>query len=321
MNFTRVCLRLAGAAVLFSSTGCGLNSPQSAVPRQTALAPLSSNVIPEPFGPQSPQSLREGVQVTSDAPPPPNLNRLRHGIRPLSSVGTGDHEDAGIGFQGAGRYTSLAAVHTIYPALNLGYPSGQSGNEYLFAPTTKAGCLENVTVYVSDGIKTQVQFSVFDWCNSINYILTKTVDSAFVRKYVRRLSNGETVYSTEIFADASKPESGTVWRSLIYNHITGHWDTMASLVQQKPPDYNGWSIFETYYLPGPCLATPAIAASHISLYDTVTRTWRLLTPELVDLSTSVSTGPPGACFIAGDTGPATYRFDLLATDYSWSVNS
>lgn len=315
MSLTHVRMRLIGTVVIFALAGCS----GSSVPIQSVPPPFSSDGVPEPFGPQSPQSLLDNVQVTSDAPMPPNLNTLRHRLRPLSSVGSGDHEDAGVGFDGSGRYTSLAVEHAIYPALTLAYPGGQSGNEYLFAPTTKDGCLENVTVYVNGGAGTQVQFSVFDWCNTISYILVKTVDGAFVSKYVYRRSNGEMFYCTEIYTASNKPTTGTVWRSLIYNNITRHWDTLATLVQQKPPKYNGWSIFETYYLPGHCPVTPTIAANYIRLYDTVTGTWRSLTPGLTGLSTSVSTGPPGTCFVADTTGPATDTFNLVSPDYAWNV--
>jgi hypothetical protein len=320
-------LRILGVSMLFVLTAACASSVAPGVSvRGTSVARTgngnSGDTLPEPFGPQSPQSLLDSPIVRSNAPAPINLKTLRHGMSPFSSVHyPGDHEDAGVGFQDSGRYTSIYAVHTLYPTFNLAYPSGQSGNEYLFAPTTKAGCLENVTVYVNGGSGTQPQFSVFDWCNNGGYILVLNIDNTFVNKYVRKLSNGDTAYVTEVYTAASKPRAGTVWKSLIFNNLTGHWDTMKSLIQQNPPTYNGWSIFETYFLPGPCPTTPAIAATRIKQYDTVTKTWRLMTPTLPGLSTSVTTGPPGDCFVADSTGPATYRLKLISPDYSWKVHS
>lgn len=290
-------------------------------PRPPSLGARAAPLF-QPFGPRSPQSLLDAPIVRSDAPAPINLKKLRHGMTPFSSVhNPNDHEDAGISFQDSGQYTSIYAVHTLYPTFNLAYPPGQSGNEYLFAPTTKSGCLENVTVYVNGGSGTQPQFSVFDWCNNGGYILVMNIDSAFVSKYVRTLPNGDTAYVTEIYTAAKKPHTGTVWKSLIFDNLSGRWDTMTSLKQQNPPVYNGWSIFETYFLPGPCATTPQIEATHIKLYDTVTQTWQLMTPSLPGLTTGVATGPPGDCFIADSTGPATYRFKLTSPDYSWKVHS
>lgn len=315
---------MRGTAALLAAAiavaGCGSSTPTT--PQPTVFTgPQTSDALPEPFGPQSSQSLLNEAAQVSDAPAPPDLRRLRGAVYPFSSVHhSGDHEDAGVSFTGTGRYTSFYAVHTLYPRFALSYPAGQMGTEWLFAPTSKAGCLENVTVYVSSGSGTQPQFSVYDWCNNGGYILTKNVDPTFVSKYVRTISPGETGYVTEIYAASLKPTAGTVWKSLIYNHVTLRWDTMTSLVERNPPTYNGWSIFETYYVPGHCSTTPIVAASHIEIYDTVLRKWVLLTPTLPGLSTSSFPGPPGDCFVADTTGPASYVFHLLVPDNSWNVN-
>lgn len=311
-------LRFAAAVALFVLVACG-----GAVPPSNSSAPsaaVSAGDLVAPFGPDSPASYINDSPLRSDAPHPPNLHALRSREVPFSTVhNPGDHEDAGVGFNDTGRYTSLYAVHTFYPTLALSHPSGQAGTQWLFAPTTKAGCLENVTVYLNDGSGTQRQFSVFDWCNTIGYILSKNIDATFVHDYVRTLSNGRPGYQTEIYASSLKPTTGTVWRSLVYNHVTSRWDTMISLVQHKPPTYNGWSIFETYYLQGPCPVTPTISASSIYQYDTVTRAWRLMTASLPGITTSSSSGPPGACFVADNTGPATYTFTLTSPYYAWTV--
>ena len=315
-------LSVSALFVLASACASGVAPSISAQATSAVGTSKSGDALPNPFGPHSPQSLLDAPIVRSDASAPINLKTLRHGMTPFSSVhNPGDHEDAGVTFQGSGRYTSIYAVHTLYPTFSLAYPPGQSGNEYLFAPTTKSGCLENVTVYVNGGSGTQPQFSVFDWCNNGGYILVKNIDNTFANKYVRTLSNGDTAYVTEIYTAAKKPHTGTVWKSLIFDNLTGRWDTMISLRQQNPPTYNGWSIFETYFLPGPCPTTPQIGATHIKLYDTVTETWQLMTPSLPGLTTGVATGPPGDCFIADSTGPATYRFKLISPDYSWKVHS
>lgn len=305
------------------ATACASTFGPSASLKNASVPDTAKNTtedLPVPFGPRSPRSLLDVSTMRSNAVLPINLKTLRYGIRPRSSVQPNDHEDAGVSFQDSGRYTSLYAVHTLYPKFSLPYPSGQSGNEYLFAPTTKAGCLENVTVYVNGGYGTQPQFSVFDWCNSINYIYVHNIDPSFVEKYVRKV-NGLPAYVTEIYTADGNPTTGTVWKSLIFNNQTSRWDAMVSLTQQNPPTYNGWSIFETYFLPGPCPATPRIAATHIQQYDTITMTWKLMTPSLPGLSTGVITGPPGSCFVADSTGRATYRLKLPSPDYSWNIQS
>lgn len=317
-------MRIRHVALVFALALSACTSaapPTSETPPATVGADaVASAELPQPYDERSPAGLLNDHPIRSDAPNPEDLRTLRARAIPFSSVHhTGDHEDAGIGFDETGsRYTSLYVVHTLYPQFMLSYPSGQTGTEWLFAPTTKAGCLENVTVYLNHGYGTQEEFAVYDWCNTISYILSKSIDATFVQNYVRTLANGRTAYVTEIHASSHQPTVGTVWRSLIYNHRTLRWDTMVSLVQQKPPTYNGWSIFETYFLIGPCPKTPAISASSIKLYDTVTQTWRLLTTTLPSISESSSSGPPGECFVADSTGPATYTFSDTPY-YSWTV--
>lgn len=285
---------------------------------------ISSVSEPQPLDPSAPDSAIDATSLHTDSllPAIKGLNEL-HGRRTRLSVAVaGDHEDAGIGFNGNGRYTSLFAVHEIHPYLQLSYPSGATGNEFVFAPTTKDGCLENVTVYVRDqNGPTQVQFAVFDWCNTFYFIGGVNVDAAFVSKYVRMTSSDSGIYATEIYTHDRIPHAGTRWYSLLYNFETHRWNSIEQLTQQTSDVvYNGWSIFETYLQPGPCPDMPQTGAGDLSLYDTVRHRWRLISPSLPDLSTGASYGPPGSCFVPAPGPGVTYKATIVP-DYAWSVTS
>ncbi len=240
---------------------------------------------------------------------------------PLSVVGPNDHEDAGIGFQGDGRYTSLYAIHEVHVGLQVPYPAGQTDTAFLYAPTTKDGCFENVTAYATTPAGTTEDLGVFDWCNNGGFVAGVTIDERFTRLYVRKIG-GVPSYVTEIYAHDLHPHTGTKWCSLIYNFVTHRWNEIYELAQQPAaPDYNGWSIFEFYFVPGPCPKLPSISAWSLSLYDTHVRRWRLITPSLPQLSTSTIDGPPGSCFIDNSPLGAMYILNRLIPNYYWNVIS
>lgn len=299
-------------------------SDTTTMPTSSKTSALIADSVPVPLDPSASDVDIDQAPVDTRVtiPEAMNLRRLRHGISPLSFVGQSDHEDAGVLFQGAGRYTSLFAIHEIHQRLQLPYLASQFGTEWLFAPTTKDGCLENVTVYLNHGTGTQMQFAVFDWCNAITYIAAVTVDDQFFDKYVRDVGRGVPAYVTEIYTRDRMPHPGTKWYSLIFNFRTHRWNAVTSIVQQPlAPDYNGWSIFEIYFLPGPCPRLPSISAAGLSLYDTETRSWRLLTPQRPDISTSSAFGPPGSCFVRdGGQRSATYKARIEPA-YAWEVVS
>jgi hypothetical protein len=305
------------AWITFVACSDPMNTPTS-----SATLSVATDTAPRPLDPDASDAAIDAAPFDTRAslPDAMNLRRLRHGVTPRSFVGPNDHEDAGIGFQGAGRYTSLFAIHELHPHLQLPYLPSQSGSEWLYAPTTKDGCLEHVTVYVNHGFGTEVQFAVFDWCNAITFIAGVTVNDRFVDNYVRDLGFGTPAYVTEIYTHDRVPRPGTKWYSLIFNFHTRRWNAVTTIAQQPlAPDYNGWSIFETYFLPGPCPRLPSIRATAISLYDTEARTWRLLTPRRRDITSSAWFGPPSPCWVPDDGG-ATYRTHIIP-DHAWEVLS
>ncbi len=239
----------------------------------------------------------------------------------MSIAGPNDHEDAGVGFNVSGRYTSLFAIHQVHPGLQIVNPRGQDGTSFLYAPTTKDGCFENTTAYATNSAGTTADLGVFDWCNNGGFIAGVSIDTSFVRLYVRRIA-GLAVYATEIYTPDLHPHTGSRWYSLIYNFVTHRWNAIAEIAQQPAsPSYGGWSIFEFYFLPGPCPVLASISAGALSLFDTRTRQWRLITPWLPDVQGAVFTGPPGSCFVYNAPVGAMYKLERVFPYFYWMVST
>ena len=307
---------------------CSTSNTSSVVPfdPSTTAVEEDSNTptgsAPAPYDSQTAYRL-ERIPLSTNAVLPfrTDFTEIRLRRMPMSIAGPNDHEDAGVGFNEAGRYTSLFAIHQVHPGLQIVNPAAQEGTSFLYAPTTKDGCFENTTAYATDTTGTTADLGVFDWCNNGGFVAGINIDQSFAHLYVRRIGD-IAVYATEIYASDLRPHAGTKWYSLIYNFVSHRWNKIAELAEEPAtPPFGGWSIFEFYFLPGPCPVLPSIAAGALSLFDTKLHRWRLITPSLPELSGNVSLGPPGSCFIYNSPQGAMYKMKHVSPYYYWMVTA
>lgn len=318
---------IALAALILSScttpsTSPGVPSGGSATTIAREDAKIPRAVAPQPYDQRAATSIPH-IPLKTNAILPFRADFMRRRLRrtPMSIVGSNDHEDTGVGFNESGRYTSLFALHQVHPGLQIVNPAGQQGTSFLYAPTTKDGCLENTTAYATNPAGTTADLGVFDWCNNGGFIAGVNIDRSFTRLYVRTIA-GVAVFAMEIYTADLHPHTGSKWYSLIYNFVTHRWNEIAEVAEEPAtPPFGGWSIFEFYFLPGPCPELPSISVGALSLFDTTIRHWRLITPALPDLVGNVSPGPPGSCFTDNSPLGATYKMERVFPYYYWNVVS
>ena len=315
------------AAVLLAS--CSARDSSPVVPlgaSSTTILSQDSNiptgVAPQPYDVQTTSHI-DRIPLSTNAALPFRADFVQRRLRrtPMSVAGSNDHEDTGVGFNESGRYTSLFAIHQVHPGLQIVNPPGQDGTSFLYAPTTKDGCFENTTAYATNSAGTTADLGVFDWCNNGGFVAGVNIDRSFTSLYVRRIA-GIAVFVTEIYSADLHPRAGTKWYSLIYNFVTRRWNEIAELSEEPSlPPFGGWSIFEFYFLPGPCPVLPSISVGALSLFDTQLHRWRLITPSLPDLVGNVSPGPPGSCFVNNSPEGATYKMERVLPYYFWMVET
>jgi hypothetical protein len=251
-----------------------------------------------------------------------NSLKRTHGRTPQSIVQEDDHSDVGVTFSGGNRYTGIYSIHSVYTPneqLNMTFPAGQSGQELLYSPTTKmpdGGCLENGTYYLSvDPAQTFAGFYIFDFCGTGGFAYFHDIDAAFHRAYVRNL-NDVPSYVVQELADRRVLTANTVWTTYLYNFASSRWDAVFREAG-RTGGLAGWSIFESYYLPGQCPSLPTMQARQIQLYDPQ-RGWIHVTASMPD--TSVDTGGGGTldCF---NLAPVSYKFTFVKSNWWWRVSS
>jgi len=312
------------AGLMLTSCSGGSTAPAVTQRAPATAATGDSNIAiasaPQPYDERATAPI-DPIPLSTNAVLPFRADFAQRRLRriPMSIVGPNDHEDTGVGFNETGRYTSLYAIHQVHPGLQIKNPPGQQGTSFLYAPTTKDGCFENTTAYATNPAGTTADLGVFDWCNNGGFVAGVNIDQSFTRLYVRTIT-GVPAFATEIYTRDLHPHAGSTWYSLIYNFTTHRWNKIAELSEAPAsPPFGGWSIFEFYFLPGPCPVLPSTSVGALSLFDIKLRRWRLITPSLPDLQGNVSPGPPGSCFINNSSQGAMYKMARVSPYFYWEV--
>ncbi len=257
--------------------------------------------------------------------------------------GPNDHEGAGIftspsaAASGSPPFNAFFATQTAYEASQLPfpYPSGASGEEFIFAPTSFLGygnCLEDSTFYNSSQTSTATvetaHFTVYDFCASPPvFVFDTAIDAKFMSNYVRIGLDGLPSYAVETFTPDVLPAASSTWYTVLYNYSTARYDLIISANASGAPPSNltrgGWSIAELYAAPGPCPLIAPSSASGIAIHDAALGTWLPLQPALPSGVVSYfgfEGGSSNPCFNPAGAAPAL-KFSLTVPNSSWNVTS
>jgi hypothetical protein len=152
----------------------------------------------------------------------------------------------------------------------------------------------------------------------------KVIDTQFLTTYAQTTALNLQAYELEIFTKDYPVTSSSTWYAQIHNHLTNQWDNLFT-AKGKADDDRGWSIFETYYQAGVCSESlPLLGADQISLLNSVTGRWELVSAgmPLLDVTTDNGGSHNNNCFVDDATGPASYvLLPTPPTYYTWNVTS
>jgi hypothetical protein len=255
-----------------------------------------------------------------------NFVAARQTTTHFAYTGAGDHENAGVYTAGGGSYLGVEALHTVFETGNfdLPIPAGAQGAQTLYAPTTRppnGACLEVGTAYTTlPGRTTTVYVYVFDFCSSPKrFVKQIAVDDKFMDTYAGESINGVRAYKIRIVPDTKSLTSQTKWSAKIYDYVKQQWFLLGVGQGYVASDYNGWSIFETWYKKGQCSKTlKSLGALHIAYYDVLSDTWDPISDKMRDLKTTLHQG--GNCFMDQDTNNlASYSLSRLQSEHGWKV--
>ncbi|HEY9601255.1 MAG TPA: hypothetical protein V6C85_06560 [Allocoleopsis sp.] len=275
------------------------NSLARLLPFSTARIDVPENTLPKRDLRQLQQLLRQRGLLKKQPGMTHEVNEVEvnQTSPPTQLPGTGD-----TGFyilNGKGAY----AAHEINSDLNL--PVG--GDYTLYAPTLMPpgnSCLESVTAYWRNSSMTDTgkAWGVWDHCVKQGWVVFKTMDSDFMKNYVRRISHGHPRYYTSVFKDITGK-----WHAIIFNFNTGNWEDAYSITGFSQYS-TGWTIFETYFPPANCPNLPNTSARSIRVLND-SANWSFLA------SPNTSSLQPGPCF------PNFYTFYVLQANYYWEVTT
>jgi hypothetical protein len=261
--------------------------------------------------------------------------------RPLSTTINQDHEDAGLMILPTAQnvYAGIYVKHLVYSSaeIKLSIPPNASAQQILYAATSRppnGSCLEVGTAYITEPntTVTNAVIYVYDFCTPSggDFVVPPTVaggklvDSQFLSTYAQTTAMGVPSYELEIFTKDYPVTSSSTWYAQIHNQLTNKWDILYT-AKGMADDNRGWSIFETYYQAGLCSESlPVLGADQISLLNSLTGNWELVSANLPLLEVATDNG--GAhnnnCFVDDRTGPASYvLLPTPPTYYTWSVTS
>ena len=326
------------AALFIGCAGGSSGGSVGAAPPPAIPTPVPSTTFPPPpaISPAFVQTLHP-IMLPSVMPPAQmsptllgfmtslNTQMARRG----STVGANDKEIVGPFISAGGPYLGITAISSAYPASTLSLPRpGNAGIDQLFAPMmvpSDHGCLVPASYYYNAGAGPQAAFIVSDFCafdvqGPLTALFTP-INASFLASYVRNNASGVPSYEVVSFTP-QPPSDASTWYVVLFDFNTGQWDLVTSAAGNRPRAEGG-NYFASNFLPGPCPALPILSTVDLALanssggYDSVTPTLNGATSRIL--------APPGfadvvdSCFLADQTGPPSYNFNVVTPNNSWTV--
>lgn len=171
--------------------------------------------------------------------------REKYGIPDKGSLGTAAsdsgqqlrvdiHPAQGTSFKSASGADGSCATHSVSTQLTV-----QDSYTTIYTPTMYppgGSCVELVTVYT----RTVRSVSAWDWCRSVNFAASVSINSSFLSTY----TNGTGAYTGRVIKTSA---SSNTWSAALYNYTTGRWDTLFTQSgTNQSGRTDGWDIDELY---------------------------------------------------------------------------
>ncbi|MBY8882186.1 hypothetical protein [Actinacidiphila acidipaludis] len=181
-------------------------------------------------------------------------HRAQYGIAAKGPLGKGSGAETGAGQTSPSAVRPLVSIHpaqgTAFKALSGadGSCATQSVSTQLtvrdsyttiYTPTMYppgGSCVELVTVYTNS----TRSVSAWDWCKSVNFAASVTINSSFLSTY----TNGSGAYTGRVIRTST---ASNTWAAALYNYTTGRWDTLFTQSgTNQSGRTDGWDIEELY---------------------------------------------------------------------------
>ncbi|MBD0739330.1 hypothetical protein [Streptomyces sp. CBMA29] len=151
-------------------------------------------------------------------------------VRPLLDI----HPAQGTAFKSLSGSDGSCATQSVSTQLTV-HDSGTT----IYTPTmypAGGSCVELVTVYT----RTVRSVSAWDWCRSVNFAASVTINSSFLTTY----TGGTGAYTGRVVKTSA---ASNTWSADLYNYSTGRWDTLfAQSGTNQSGRTDGWDIEELY---------------------------------------------------------------------------
>ncbi|MFF6955034.1 hypothetical protein [Streptomyces sp. NPDC008317] len=151
-------------------------------------------------------------------------------VRPLLDI----HPAQGTAFKSLSGSDGSCATQSVSTQLTV-HDSGTT----IYTPTmypAGGSCVELVTVYT----RTVRSVSAWDWCRSVNFAASVTINSSFLTTY----TGGTGSYTGRVVKTSA---ASNTWSADLYNYSTGQWDTLfAQSGANQSGRTDGWDIEELY---------------------------------------------------------------------------
>lgn len=151
-------------------------------------------------------------------------------VRPLLSI----HPAQGTAFKSLSGADGSCATQSVSTQLTV-HDSGTT----IYTPTMYppgGSCVELVTVYT----RSVRSVSAWDWCRSVNFAASVTINSSFLTTY----TGGTGAYTGRVIKTSA---ASNTWSAALYNYSTGKWDTLFTQSgTNQSGRTDGWDIEELY---------------------------------------------------------------------------
>ncbi|WP_333769378.1 hypothetical protein [Streptomyces sp. IBSBF 2435] len=172
-------------------------------------------------------------------------HRAQYGIAAKGPLGTvaGDavgqprvdiHPAQGTSFKSASGADGSCATQSVSTQLTVADTATTIYTPTMYPPG--GSCVELVTVYT----KSVRSVSAWDWCKSVNFAASVTINSSFLSTY----TNGSGAYTGRVIRTSA---AANTWTAALYNYSTARWDTLFTQSgTNKSGRTDGWDIEELY---------------------------------------------------------------------------
>jgi hypothetical protein len=151
-------------------------------------------------------------------------------VRPLVDI----HPAQGTAFKSQSGADGSCATQSVSTQLTVRESATTIYTPTMYPPG--GSCVELVTVYTPSSR----MVAAWDWCRSVNFAASVTINSAFLSTY----TGGTGAYTGRVIRTSA---ASNTWSAQLYNHSTSRWDTLFTQSgTNQSGRTDGWDIEELY---------------------------------------------------------------------------